>query len=280
MAIDKILTFGTGKVGSIGSGKLMGLKFDPYFQASDFISVANITDTTQQNAINYLVQELVDNNLMSKFNFIYPFVGGDATRHSYNLVDTSLYQLTFNGGWTHSTTGATPNGTNTYATTGFVPSNISGTDNAHFSYYSRTNAQTASELIMGSNSFGSTPFSYLQIRDAGNRTQGVFSSSETNQPTYIGTTDSTGLFMANFQSNTLRQILKNKTVLNQNTVNLAIGKSTAPIYLASYNNNGTPLTYTTKQCAFASAGNGMSNTEQALFYDIVQQFQTILGRNV
>jgi len=133
---------------------------------------------------------------------------------------------------------------------------------------------------MGSNSFGSAPFSYLQIRDAGNRTQGAFANSETNQPTYIGTTDSTGLFMANFQSNTLRQILKNKTILNQNTVNLAILKSTAPIYLASYNNNGTPLTYTTKQCAFASAGNGMSNVEQALFYDIVQQFQTILGRNV
>jgi len=50
--------------------------------------------------------------------------------------------------------------------------------------------------------------------------------------------------------------------------------------LASYNNNNTPLTYTNKQCAFASIGNGMSNVEQALFYDIVQQFQTILGRNV
>lgn len=278
MAIEtKFFKVGTDKIFTVGSD-VAGI--NPYAQGELFISVANITNPTQQEAIRYLVKQLVDNELINKFNFIYPFVGGDATRHSYNLINPSLYQLTFFGGWTHSTSGATPNGTNTYATTGFIPTNISGTDNAHFSYYSRTNAQTTSELIMGSNSFGSTPFSYLQIRDAGNRTQGAFANSETNQPTYIGTTDSTGLFMANFQSNTLRQILKNKTVLNQNTVNLAIGKSTAPIYLASYNNNGTPLTYTTKQCAFASAGNGMSNVEQALFYDIVQQFQTVLGRNV
>ena len=278
MAIEtKFFKVGTDKIFNVGSS-IAGI--NPYAQGELFIQVANITNPTQQEAIRYLVRQLADNELINKFNFIYPFVGGDATRHSYNLINPSLYQLTFNGGWTHSTNGATPNGTNTYATTGFIPSNISGTDNAHFSYYSRTNAQTASELIMGSNSFGSAPFSYLQIRDTGNRTQGAFANSETNQPTYIGTTDSTGLFMANFQSNTLRQILKNKTILNQNTVNLAILKSTAPIYLASYNNNGTPLTYTTKQCAFASAGNGMSNTEQALFYDIVQEFQTILGRNV
>ena len=280
MAIDKILTFGTGKVGSVGSGKLMGLKFDPYFQASEFISVANITDTTQQNAINYLVQELVDNNLMSKFNFIYPFVGGDATRHSYNLINPSLYQLTFFGGWTHSTTGATPNGTNAYANTGFAPSNISGTDNGHMSYYSRTNSQGLYEIVMGSSSSGLAPYSYMQIRDNGNRSLCVMGVSETNQPVAFGITDSTGLFMGNFQSNTLRQLIKNKTVLNTNTVNLTIGKSTSPLFLGSNNNNGTGSNFTNKECAFASAGNGMSNVEQALFYDIVQQFQTILGRNV
>jgi len=276
MAI-KFFKVGSDKIFNVGSS-IAGI--NPYAQGELFIQVANITNPTQQEAIRYLVKQLVDNELINKFNFIYPFVGGDATRHSYNLINPSLYQLTFFGGWTHSTTGATPNGTNAYANTGFAPSLISGTNNAHLSYYSRTNSQTTYDYVMGCNSFGSTPFSYLLIRDVGNKSQGVFSSSETNQPTAFGVTDSTGLFMANFQSNTLRQILKNKTVLNQNTVNLAIGKPTGSLFLGASNNNGSPLAYTNKQCAFASIGNGMSNVEQALFYDIVQQFQTILGRNV
>lgn len=278
MAIEtKFFKVGTDKIFTVGSD-VAGI--NPYAQGELFISVANITNPTQQEAIRYLVKQLVDNELINKFNFIYPFVGGDATRHSYNLINPSLYQLTFFGGWTHSTSGATPNGTNTYATTGFIPTSISGTDNAHFSYYSRTNSQITDELIMGSNSNGTVPAFYLRVRDSGNQTAAFMGNSATGQPTAFGTTDSTGLFMGNYQSNTLRQVLKNKTVLNQNTLNVSIAKSTSPIYLASYNNNGTPFTYTNKQCAFASIGNGMSNVEQALFYDIVQEFQTILGRNV
>jgi len=278
MAIEtKFFKVGTDKIFNVGSS-IAGI--NPYAQGELFIQVANITNPTQQEAIRYLVKQLVDNELINKFNFIYPFIGGDATRHSYNLINPSLYQLTFFGGWTHSTSGATPNGTNAYANTGFIPTNISGTDNGHMSYYSRTNSQGLYEIVMGSSSSGLAPYSYMQIRDNGNRSLCVMGVSETNQPVAFGITDSTGLFMGNFQSNTLRQLIKNKTVLNTNTVNLTIGKSTSPLFLGSNNNNGTGSNFTNKECAFSSVGNGMSNVEQELFYDIVQQFQTILGRNV
>lgn len=277
MAIEqKILSFGGNKVGTIG-GKLMW--WDIYYQAKAFIQAANITDPTQISAINYLVKELVDNNLMSKFRVIYPMIGGDATKHSYNLVDTELFQLTFIGGWTHGANGALPNGVNAYATTGFIPSTIAE-NSIHFSYYSRTNSQITDELVMGSNSSASLPATYLRIRDALNQTQSYSSGIGTNQPTAFNTLDSRGLFMGNFQSDTLRQVLRNKTILNQNTVNQALGKTTQPIFLGSYNNNSVPLTFTDKECAFATVGNGMSNVEQNLFYDIVQAYQTILSRNV
>ena len=278
MAIEpKILTVGTGKIGTVGGNKVMG--WDTYFQAKVFIQEANITDPTQVTAINYLVKELVDNNLMGKCKVIYPMIGGDATRHRYNLVDVGANLLTFIGGWTHGANGALPNGVNAYATTGFVPSTIVE-NNIHFSYYSRTNSQISDELIIGSNSLGLSPSTYLRIRDAGNQTQAYSSGIGTNQPTAFGTLDSRGLFMGNFQSDTLRQVIRNKTVLNQNTVNQALGKSTQQMYLSSYNNNNAPLTFTNKECAFASVGNGMTNVEQSLFYDIIQEYQTILGRNV
>jgi hypothetical protein len=275
MAIEtKILTFGANKVGTIG-GKLMG--WDIYFQAKAFIEVANITDPTQITAINYLVKELVDNNLMSKFRFIYPMVGGDATKHSYNLIDTGLFRLTFNGGWTHSANGALPNGTNAWANTGFLPSMITGTNNAHISYYSRTQSFTSNELIMGSRQIST--HLYLRIRDQSNNAETGMPNFQVNAP--IGNNmDGRGLFTGNFQSDTLRQIIKNKTILNQNTVNQPIVKNSLPVYIGAYNADGTASFFTSKECAFASIGNGMSNVEQALFYDIVQEYQTILGRNV
>ena len=278
MAIEnKILTFGTDKIGTVG-GKLMG--WDTYYQAKAFISVANITDSTQITAINYLVKQLVDNNLMSKFRVIYPMIGGDATKHRYNLVDTGAFQLTFVGGWTHGVNGTIPNGVNAYATTGFVPSTIAE-NNMHFSYYSRTNSQGLNEYVMGGRSSASVfPILYLRVRDNGNQSYAVCGNTESNQPVAFGTLDSRGLFMGNFQSDTLRQLIKNKTILNQNTVNQALAKPTLPLFLGAYNNNGVAIAFTNKECAFASVGNGMTNVEQALFYDIVQAYQTILTRNV
>lgn len=277
MAIEnKILTFGGNKIATVGGNTVMG--YDIYYQAKAFISVANITDPTQITAINYLVKQLVDNNLMSKFRVIYPMIGGDATKHRYNLVDTGAFQLTFIGGWTHGVNGALPNGVNAYATTGFVASTIAE-NNIHFSYYSRTNSQITNELVMGANSPG-FPALYLKIRDSGNQTLAVVGNTESNQPVAFGTLDSRGLFMGNFQSNTLRQLFKNKTLLNQTTVDIAIVKPALQMYLGSYNSNNTPITFTNKECAFASVGNGMSNIEQSLFYDIVQEYQTILTRNV
>jgi len=274
---SQILKLGTFAIPKVGSSNLMG--YNPYFYANNFFRDANITDPTQMEAISYLVRELVDNNLIGKFNVIYPMVGGDATRHSYNLIDTGLFRLTFNGGWTHSANGALPNGTNAWANTGFLPSMITGTNNAHFSYYSRTNSQVTNELLMGCNNFGASPAFYLRIRDNTNLSQAYFSSTVANQASATET-DSRGLFMGNMQNATLRQIFKNKTVLNQNTNSETFVKNTANVYIASYNNNNTPLSFTNKECAFASIGNGMSDVEQALFYDIVQEYQTILGRNV
>jgi len=277
---SQILKLGTFAIPKIGVDKLMG--YNPYFYANNFLRDANITDPTQMEAISYLVKELVDNNLIGKFNVIYPMVGGDATKHSYNLIDTGLYRLTFNGGWTHSANGALPNGTNAWANTGFIPTNVSGTDNAHISYYSRTNNQNADEYPMGCSSFGANPVVYLRIRDSGNLAEAGFGTYRVNQPITAsgGSTDGRGLFMGNFQSATLRQLLRNKTVLNANTVSQAMGKATAPVFLGGYNNNNVAIGLSSKQCAFASIGNGMSNIEQGLFYDIVQEYQTILGRNV
>ena len=108
----------TGQISSIIQGQYAPSN-DPDAQA--FINAAGITGTTQQSAINTLVVSLKANNIWTKFDAIYPMVGGTATTHKFNLknpADTNAaYRLSFVGGWTHSSTGALPNGTNAYADT-------------------------------------------------------------------------------------------------------------------------------------------------------------------
>ena len=108
--------------------------------AEAFIKAAGITNSTQQTAIKTLVNDLNGYGLWSKMKAIYPMVGGTATSHSYNLKDTTKFQITWNGGLTHSSNGVTPNGTNGYGDTGINSSTLSISVNSiHISSYLKTN---------------------------------------------------------------------------------------------------------------------------------------------
>jgi len=78
-----------------------------------------------------------------------------AAQFKYNLVNPvdsdAAFRLVFNGGWTHSSNGATPNGTNGYADTKFNPSLNGQLNSAHLSYYSRTNNSTDNQIEIGAN---------------------------------------------------------------------------------------------------------------------------------
>ena len=76
---------------------------DPDAQA--FLTAAAITDPTITSAIDTLVVQLKADSIWSKMKALYPFVGGTASTHKYNLknpLDTdAAFRLVFNGGWTH-----------------------------------------------------------------------------------------------------------------------------------------------------------------------------------
>ena len=81
-----------------------------------FLTAAGITDSTIISAINTLVVSLKNFGIWTKMRAIYPFVGGTALTHKWNLKDPRdldiAFRLVFSGGWTHSSTGALANGTN------------------------------------------------------------------------------------------------------------------------------------------------------------------------
>ena len=239
---------------------------DPDAQA--FITAAGITNPTQQGAINTLVVALKGYNIWTKFKAIYPIVGGTASSHSVNLKTPGTFNLTFTSGWTHSSTGMTP--TNAYANTNLNVSTNLSQNSTHISSYIRTNNVSTSTVIAASrvtspalnifpNFSGS---SYFRVNSS---VDGGFSTGGSHL----------GLWVANRITSTETRNYRNTTrYVNATTSTGLINKN---IWLAS---SPDFTDYYINQYAFASIGDGLTDTEAANFYTAVNTYQVALNRNV
>jgi hypothetical protein len=244
---------------------------DPDAQA--FITAASITNPTQQSAINTLVVDLKGYSIWTKFKAIYPVVGGSSSSHAVNLKTPGTFNLTFASGWTHSSNGMTP--LNSYADTSFN-SSVNGLQNSqHISYYSRTNSN-GTEIEMGGIDAGSK-YTFIEAR-----TSGI---------SYYGMNQSTP-FISHSDSDSRAFYISNRTASNvingwRNGVKTATGttasaSSNVTYQLGAVNNLVVPSNkfYSTKQCAFASIGDGLTDADAANLYTAIQAYQTALSRNV
>jgi hypothetical protein len=252
-----------------------GIGLDP--DAVAFLTAAGITDATITTAIDTLVIQLKAIGIWTKMKAIYPFVGGTPTTHKFNLINpadtNAAFRLAFSGGWTHSANGALPNGVNAFANTYLKPSTDLLLNSTHLSYYSRTNiiqpsvemgvsAPSASALYLIF-SYGLTAFKSM------NRTQSIAGNIYT--PT-------TGLLIGNRPS-AVNEKYYHKGVLIDDLPVSSNSLSNNEIYLGCYNALA-PSQFSSKQVAFASIGDGLTDTEAANYYTAVQSFQTTLARQV
>ena len=252
---------------------------DPDAQA--FITAASITDPTQQAAINTLVVDLKGYSIWSKMKAIYPFVGGTASTHKWNLKDPrdldAAFRLQFLGGWTHSSAGALQNAF-CYADTKFTPSgNITATS-AHHSAYLRVNRTIAQQAAYGSYT-GTTadmqlyPYSFSigWINDLFDNSQSRIS---------VNTGNSTGFIVGSRASSSSHKLFRNGSSIASTTNNTNGTPPNIPYYIGAVNLNGIASFYDIQQFAFASIGDGLTDTEAANLYTAVQAFQTTLGRSI
>jgi len=247
---------------------------DPDAQA--FITAASITDPTQQSAINQLVVDLKGYSIWTKMKALYPFVGSIASQHKWNLKDPrdldAAFRLVFNGGWTHSSTGATPNGTNGYADTKLkVQTNISATSHA-YGVYSRTNDTTGTKVWGG---FDSALSLFVQ----NNFTSPNFISGTSSTLISYTANPTTGLLIGTRRSATDFQAYRSGVSLGTNTTNTT-AVFDGNMYLGARNNTAGTDFYSNHQLAFGFLSDGLTNTEAANLYTAVQAFQTTLNRNV
>jgi hypothetical protein len=244
--------------------------FDPDAQA--FITAAGITNPTQQSAINTLVVDLKGYNIWTKFKAIYPIVGGSASSHAVNLKTPGTYNMSFATGVTHSSTGMISGGAG-YADTNLNQSLLSQ-NSTHLSFYSRTNLN-ANQAEIGIHAGN---YNLMQIRVSGT---GYYLINTPGLPT-VAEADSRGFFIGNRQaSNDIDAWKKGVKILNGTTASGTVASGN--LFLLAYNNiqgGGGAAAVSTKQCAFASIGDGLTDTEAANFYTAVQAYQTTLGRSI
>ena len=250
--------------------------------AQAFINSAVITDITQANAINTLVISLKSNGIWTKMKAIYPFIGGTASTHKWNLKDPrdldAAYRLVFNGGWTHSSTGALPNGTTGYADTKLVPSSIFTTSSAGMGMYLGTlNTSASSDPIHMGVYNTSTQACILLVNKANTNIASRMFSGGINSNTVTGT----GLVSAQRNSSVVNLYKNSAQVANVGSsgtlpnirmclANVSLG-STFSMYTSGWVNS---------EFRFSYISDGLSASEISNLYTAIQTFQVALSRNV
>lgn len=261
--------------------------YDPDAQA--FFTAAGITGATdptgeQRNAVNNLVIDLKSNSLWTKLKAIYPFVGGTATTHKFNLknpADTDgAFRMVFNGGVTHNANGVTFNGSTGYGDTKFTMANFNSTTDLSIGFYNRsTYINTYNFGIADMGIYGS-PAQF-----------GLFAFIRRFYPNGFGNQWTTAWVNGDyfgFISSIIRGAADSETYRNgvsliTQTTNINSNSPSAgqSIYLGAVNNNsGVAVDNNNFNYAFAYIGDALSDTEVSNFYSVVQTYQAALGRQV
>jgi len=246
--------------------------------ADAFIAAAGITDPTQEAAIQTLVTDLKSANVWTKCNAIYPFVGGTATAHKFNLKDPRdldvAYRLTFNGTVNHTSNGMQPNGTTNDFGDSHWDVTVDASVNEHHVFKYATipsttgcgyDGQGSPYLIVGTCSALESYSGAAAISSGGSRTGGYAmgilrtTSTQVYFYRYLNSSPGPGWNVWNSQTVAVGTIL---------SANYTLGKINA----VGYPNNDVMSFYT--------LGGTMTQTEYSNLYDAVQTFNTTLSRAV
>ena len=246
-----------------------------------FITAAGITDSTQKSAITQLVLDLKSANIWTKMKAIYPFVGGTAESHRWNLKNSSLFKIDWYGGGTHSPNGYLPNG-NSYGNTNLNVLANMNQNSTHLSYYSRTSNSAGSSAEIGALTTSPIQYSHMHLYyTGGSYTDKFLPMINTNiVEASLPMTNSLGHYIGNRATSSIIVAYKNGSIVMNANTNTSVTLPNLDYYIGAININGTANNYSVRNCAFASIGDGITDAEATAFYNAVQKFQITLSRAV
>jgi hypothetical protein len=241
------------------------------FEASYFINKANLSDKQHLEAINFLVRQLKNNNLWDKFVAIYPIVGGNQTSHSLNLVSDN-YTIQWEGTTLHNNRGCSSNGSDGCGNTSILHSDI--TSFGGLSVYLVDEMLGAYPMFISS--FSSDGYTEIGKWDNNNQ---FYSRFFNNGAVLIGNFDSkhTGLVTIQRDSTQYELLYQNSTLKNTQLNSTPSAGTALPFYVMS-RNSGSRSLFTPNSSYFGLFALLKSSVNINIWSDIINQYQTILGR--
>lgn len=251
-----------------------------------FIKATGITGGTEFSAVNYLVIALKNKNLWDKIIALYPFVGSTATAHKYNLKDprdvNAAFRIVWAGGVTHDEFGVTFDGVNGYGDTWLLPNKAMLLGDESMFLYSRTpDAGATGRYDMGAANTITQRDLLILRTSADNITVNMNSTSVDAGSLSFSNTSASGFFIGSRISQNDLRIYKNGTQIGTTaTVTNNGTRSNLSVLIGARRISSGPNGFVARNFALAGLGRGFTNTQANDFYEIVQQYQTILNRQV
>lgn len=236
-------------------------------------------------AINYLVRSLKEEGLWDKFIAIYPFIGRTAELHSYNLISSSSWQITWYGTVSHNAYGVAGDGSTGYGNIAPIidlfPAHNSGSQHASVYIYSNP---TSFQSGRNTDANDGTVFIFLVADSTWVTTttlmRGSIFRNDWNNPRRTGFTSVVGFFAASNLPSAPSQILRaNGTNRSFAIANGATAPTTQQFDILR-NSRGNATDYGDARINFYSLGSYLTEDQLIQLETIVQNYQTILGRAI
>jgi len=234
------------------------------------MQIAGTTPTsTQIAAIKALVLGISSIGL-SKFDAIYPMIGGTAATHALELIGSK--DITWSGTVTHSASGSASDGSTGYGTLDFDATLLPA--NWHMGAYLNTAATAGAQMLGWQSSFSTTNVRSIL---AGTAVHQVYNGSWGATLDRVSVaTDGLGLIVGVRNSNTDLRLYKagaqsGSTYATAQTTSASSGDA------QTMKLNGASG-YCASRVAFLSIGDNLSDAEVSDLNDVVTAYQTTLAR--
>jgi hypothetical protein len=222
--------------------------------------------TTEQDAVNTLVEQMKADGIWSKMKAIYPMVGASAAACAQNLKSAS-----FTGSFTATDITYSNKGFKGGQVLGFFNTNFNynncGLNSIHLSVYVQEEYTTLGTLWCVTNG-GSFIGSSGRNEFAANDNFSNISAANTNpglEIIYRNNSSQSNRFRGNSLSTSSKS---SSSLCNQNA------------FVGCYNNAGVATAFTGYTFSFASMGDGLTDEQASSLNSLVQAFQTSLSRQV
>jgi hypothetical protein len=246
-------------------------------------STGGTLNATISAATNSLFLELKDAGLYNKMEAFYPIIGGTGNSQAINAKDVSSFFIN----WTstsHNVSGATTtaSGNGQYGNTTFQPSTdatLMTDDSLHISIYNGLIGEGDGE--MGTiESFGGNRL-FILTNYGGYTTWAAGNDDSTNTTTGVTPIDNRGMWIMNREDSSTATIYQNGASYLSNSLANSAGLPTGEIHVIGISQAGGGNWGTTHpmRAQFATIGSGLTSSEVTQLTNIVNNFQTKLGRN-